>query len=525
MKTNLNIDGLKTQIESLLSENAQLKAKLAKFEPLENLPNGNTNSLLASLLDNSPAVIFTKKIDGTYILANKRCVKLFNKTEDKILGKTDFDIFPDEYAKLYAHNDSLVLNANGPLQFESKVPYKGRYKYFVSIKFPLFDDSGKPFAICGIATDITEMKRAGAALKESEERFRNLVELSPIGIFIHNNSQILYTNLSGAKILGTDSQEQIVGKDLNDFSPGENQEFVMGKIKKVISSLEPVSLAEGKLKKLDGKIIDVEVTALPIILKKLVLVQVMMTDITDRKNALEEIITAKAKAEEANRFKSNLMANLSHEFRTPMSGILGFSEILMGEIKNPEHKTMISDIYNSGKRLFNTLNAILNLSHLTSSEYKNRIKPVDFAREVKLTIDNLKFPAEEKGLKIIFDIESENTCILADAESLHLIVNYLFDNAVKYTNSGSITISVKKDKDNMSAHLTIADTGIGIAKEYQEVIFQEFRQVSEGLSRQYEGTGLGLTLTKKMVELMGGEISLKSKQGDGSAFTVKFPVC
>ncbi len=252
-------------------------------------------------------------------------------------------------------------------------------------------------------------------------------------------------------------------------------------------------------------------------------------DITERKHAERELIEAKEKAEEMNRLKTNFLANMSHELRTPLIGILGYAEFLINELQDPNLIEMVSTIKTSGRRLNNTLNNILNISKIESERQQNNFKMYDLIKIVKEQINLFKAAAEGKNLLLTLETEEEKLDAFVDENMFISIINNLLNNAIKYTDKGSVTLTAKTDRNN--AIIEVRDTGIGVPQALQETIFEPFRQASEGYGRSFEGTGLGLTLVKKFMELMGGTIILKSIPADpsagkagGSTFILKFPI-
>lgn len=239
----------------------------------------------------------------------------------------------------------------------------------------------------------------------------------------------------------------------------------------------------------------------------------------------DELISAKEKAEELSKLKSNLLANLSHEFRTPLSGIIGLSELLKMDIQDEEQIRLLNDISISGKRLHETLNSILLLAQFESSNIVVHKEKFNLGEEIKNQFEKFKYKAEENNLELKIIIEEDDIYLDTDKDLIRQILFNLFDNAVKFTKKGSIKIKLSsRIIDNMlNAELNIIDTGIGIQKKEIGFIFDEFRQGSEGFKRQYEGTGLGLTLTKKILGVIGGKIDCNSEPGIGTTFTVFVP--
>jgi PAS domain S-box-containing protein len=243
-----------------------------------------------------------------------------------------------------------------------------------------------------------------------------------------------------------------------------------------------------------------------------------------RRKVEENLILAKEKAEESNKLKTNFLANISHELRTPMVGIMGFTEMLSEETTDKSTKAILDIIYSSSQRLMDTMDSILNLSRIETARYEFDAKIINLYPLLKTVFENFKPTAEQRGLEI--NLQSENTKLYAnlDEKFTNQVLSNLIRNAIKYTEKGSITIRAELTNSTSNCiNIFISDTGIGIPDEYQKLIFEPFRQVSEGYNRRFEGVGLGLTITKKFVELMGGKLSLVSEMHKGSTFTISFP--
>jgi PAS domain S-box-containing protein len=248
------------------------------------------------------------------------------------------------------------------------------------------------------------------------------------------------------------------------------------------------------------------------------------TDITERKKAEKDLIAAKVKAEEMNRLKSNFLANMSHELRTPLNGILGFAEILSIDLENPEHAIMAISIQESGKRLSETLNLILDLSKAETENFKVSTSKVNIVTLIKKSAELYQNLAEKKNLLLKTDIRDSALVVNLDGNLFLQVMKNIIDNAIKYSYKGVVTIEAGKAYEDgcNQAIIRVKDEGIGIPEDKLDIIWEEFRQVSEGMNRGFEGLGLGLTISKKIVELMNGSISVESKLGEGSVFTVKF---
>jgi signal transduction histidine kinase len=254
--------------------------------------------------------------------------------------------------------------------------------------------------------------------------------------------------------------------------------------------------------------------------------QILDERVKERTKELEqtniELIAAKEIAEEMSRLKSNFLANMSHELRTPLTGINGFADVLRQDLEDPELKEMAEIIFKSGNRLSETLNLILDLSKLESGEMEFHNNPIDLVNQTDELISKFMDAAQKKGLELKTSFSQPSILINTGEKAYQTILNNLINNAIKFTKAGSVATDISL-KDNF-VEIKVIDSGIGIEKDYHDIIFDEFRQVSEGYSRNFEGTGLGLNITKQLVEKAGGEIIVDSEPGKGSTFTVKLPV-
>ncbi len=239
-----------------------------------------------------------------------------------------------------------------------------------------------------------------------------------------------------------------------------------------------------------------------------------------------DLSSAKEKAVEADKMKSTFLANMSHELRTPLNGILGFSELISNGTDNAYIKHLAQIIFQSSKRLMETLDMILDLSKIESGKLKMNLVDQDITLMLGDIIRFYELYAARKKLKLSFNLPSRPIIVKIDDRMFREIINNLIDNAIKYTNEGEINVDVSVDNISGSdfAVIIVSDTGIGIPESAQKTVFDEFRQVSEGYARDYEGAGLGLTISKRFAEKLGGEIFLQSQPGKGTVVTLRLPL-
>ena len=249
-------------------------------------------------------------------------------------------------------------------------------------------------------------------------------------------------------------------------------------------------------------------------------------DITVQKKLTEELISAKEKAEEMNRIKSYFYANMSHELRTPFVGILGYSELLSESLTNPEQKEMANQILASSRRLTDTLNKVLNITKLEFDKIEPKLSEINLQILIKDIQSLFVASVKQKNTELLIEYNYDSEMIKTDEKLLREILINLVNNAVKFTSNGVIKVSVHEQTEDQKSFVVIkvTDTGLGIPAAKQQIIWDEFRQASEGFNRSFEGTGLGLTLVKKYTEIIGGNISLESEVGKGSVFSVKLPI-
>ena len=350
------------------------------------------------------------------------------------------------------------------------------------------------------------------------ERYTSLTKYANDMILsINKDGKILEANQKAFDIYGY-RKDELLKLELLDLSQDRKKDVEV--IFSSINNPEGV-LFETNHKRKNGTIFPVEISAKLIKHGDEETLLAIIRDNTERKKLELDLILAKDKAEEMDRLKTIFLSNLSHELNTPMSGIIGFSELLLSEMDNKNHREMAKIISRSSKRLNDTLNSILDLSKIESQKLNLNIGSIDLVallRECNYAFSDL---INKKGLKLNTIYEQQKIIIISDGNIIHKVLCNIIDNSVKYTQEGEINIHVSDSNGN--AIIKFKDTGIGIPQESIDQIFEPFRQGSEGLNRQYEGMGLGLTITKKYIELLGGKINIESELGIGTTITIIFP--
>jgi PAS domain S-box-containing protein len=365
---------------------------------------------------------------------------------------------------------------------------------------------------------------------EKEELIRKLssgIQHSFVSISITDmNGIIEFVNPKFTESCGF-SIEELIGKDIKMLRPSDTWEKEDKQLWEILKEKGEWS-GELPIQKKNGEIYWEFAVMSPIKNEKGEITHLLSVkeDITKRKQTEIELKDAKEKAEEANRLKSNFLANMSHELRTPMTGILGFAELMYNEINDPELKEMSGMILKGGMRLTDTLNSILDLSSIEVNKIELKICDKNLIDLIKDSVRLFELSAKQKGVVVKFLPDKDTPKAKIDERLFVQVMNNLLNNAIKFTEEGEIKVLCGRQETDKGSFVfvKVKDTGIGILPKDIEKIFEPFRQVSEGLNRKYEGTGLGLTISRKFIELMNGSLSVESKISKGSVFTVMLPV-
>lgn len=243
-------------------------------------------------------------------------------------------------------------------------------------------------------------------------------------------------------------------------------------------------------------------------------------DVTPQKRYERELEQAREHAEELLRLRTSMLNNVSHELRTPLTSIIGFSEVLVEETPEPQQE-IAEIVLQSARRLKSTVNSVMDLAQIEGGGLAPELETLDVRGEVREVVTLLRTQAADKGLSLETRLPDAPACARLDAHCLGRILTNLVGNAIKFTEEGGVTVSVEAEGEQV--HLRVRDTGIGIGEAFLPDLFSEFRQESDGLQRSHEGSGLGLAITRQLVDIMGGEIHVKSRKGEGSTFTVCLP--
>ena len=376
----------------------------------------------------------------------------------------------------------------------------------------------------GIILDITRKKEIESKLEISEKKFKMLFDNSSDPILILDmEGQILEVNQMTCDSIGY-SQKELIKMNIVDIKAQECKDRCHEHIKEI--SLQETATWESIIVKKNGFTLPVEIKAKVGEYKEKEAIYVTARDTTERKNAEKKILQAKMMAEASNRLKSEFLANMSHELRTPLNAVIGFSDILIGENfgeLNHKQEKYVKNISISGRHLLEIINSILDLSKIEAGKIELQYEEFSIS-DVIIEVNNiLSTIAEKKTIKLNTIIDKEIKTIIADKGKLKQILYNLISNAVKFTPHGGV-VNVEAYYAGDIVQIDVMDTGIGIPEEEQKILFHPFVQLDSSASREYSGTGLGLTIVDRLVKLHKGNIWIKSEVGKGSTFTFTIPV-
>ena len=520
--------------------------------------------LLRTIIDLLPDSVYVKDRERRKTLTNRADLRYMGlQNEQEALGKRDEDLYPPETAARFCAVEERVLRSAKPLlNQEEWLTLDGHEICLLTSKVPLRSETGEIVGLVGVGRDITELKQAQIALEEfnrslemrieertqalrvSEQRLRQVVDLVPYMIYAKDiDGRYILVNKAAAASQGK-TPEQVIGRRDVDFSanPGEAEQFHVQDLQ-VITEGIILSIPEDVVHFYDGSEHILQTMKFPFIVaddeKPAMLgVSIDITDLKRTETALlaaeadmrrshDELQSANEALREAARMKDEFMATMSHELRTPLSSILGLADALQSPVfgsLTERQLRSIKTIETSGRDLLTLINDLLELSRIEAGQVYLQIEVFDAVSLAKIAVDRSANAAATKNQTIEVDARVQPILLEGDQRRYLQIVLNLLSNAIKFTpEAGQLGIILDKDADVANGRITVWDHGIGINEADIDRLFRPFMQLDSSIRRYYPGVGLGLALTKRLVDLLGGTIEVQSTPGKGSQFTVMLP--
>ncbi len=486
---------------------------------------------LSNFFSYAPDAIVVIDDQGLIANWNPRAEEIFGWAAHEVIGKYLHEtIIPEQFRSAHLQGMKHFKNTGkGPalnIPLELTALHKSNELFPVSLSISSTTIKGSTFFI-GFVNDITDRKRAEKALEESEANFRQISETINDVFYLYNIAEKRYEYISKncQAVLGVDQDFFYRGENYNKTFVFEDDKQKMVDANTLINSgiayeVEFRAVINQEVRWIKEKSFPIKDET-----GKAIKNSGICTDITHLKRQEDELVRAKVQAESANRVKSEFLANMSHEIRTPMNAILGFSEILFGQQADPKLKSYIGYITSAGKNLITLIDDILDLSKIEAGKVEIISVSMHLKEFVSELTNMFSIFLESKGVALNVVVSPTlPTHIRIDVIRLRQVLYNLLGNASKFTERGSITITASPaEKNKQQIVFAISDTGIGIPADQHELIFEAFRQQDGQNTRKYGGTGLGLTITRRLVGLMGGTISMESQVDYGSTFTVSIP--
>jgi len=474
-----------------------------------------------SLLDNLKEVIFTTDATGCWTFLNPAWTEITGFSVEESIGKNIVSyVYPDDRQASLNLMSSLIELQKGNCHCELRyLTVDGGYCWVEIDARPIVDIEGKINGITGTLNNITEQTSAEEALGKSEAKNRALLDAIPDLIFRFSVDGTILDFKPSKDIDLCAKPREFIGKKIMAVLPNEIAQKTMLAIEKTINTGEAQTIEYQLLIK--EKMRDYEARIVASGKEEVISI---VRDITERKQIESALLESKEAAVAGSQAKSEFLATMSHELRTPLNAILGLSQLLQQEIfgeVNPKQKEYIDCIYSSGEHLLALINDILDLSKIEAGREELTHLPIDVKALSEACLSLIRDRAGEKKLQLIYQIDPQISACMGDERRLKQMLLNLLSNAVKFTSIGTVSLRVQKVRAGIA--FTVTDTGIGIDESQLKFLFQPFTQLDSRLNRQYEGTGLGLALTRKLAQLHGGDVTVQSTLGKGSQFTLFLP--
>ena len=501
----------------------QLDTHVAGREKAE-LALSESEAAYRSLVESLPLNVFQKDLEGHVIAANPRYCATVGKDHDEVIGMTDFDMFPSRQARKYREDDQYVARTGEVLEdVESHVGHDGHEFYVQVLKAPVRNADGEIVGVQGMFWDVSERIRAEELRRQSDARFRQLVESNIIGVMVARlDGGILDANDAFLEMLGY-SRDDLQDGNLrwDSITPSEYMEIDRRAVATLRQRRHLDPFEKEYVHKHGHRIhVLIGVSMLEGSQEDCIC---FVLDISEQKQFETELKQAKQAADDANEAKSQFLANMSHEIRTPMNAILGMTELVLGGELRPEQREYLSMVLESGESLVRIIKEVLDFSRIEAGKFELNHEPFKLRDTLGDAMKTMALRSHSGDLELLCDVSpAVPNCLLGDPNRLRQIVLNLVGNAIKFTRQGEVMLSVDTtetdESDAVVLHCQVRDTGVGIAPDKLQHIFEAFEQADTTLTRRYGGSGLGLTISSRVAELMQGRNWVDSEVGAGSTF-------
>ena len=490
----------------------------------------------------SEIMICHSSVDGRYLKVPEKLCFLLGYTEEELLGKPYWENSHPEDALIEEKlTEDLISGSKETYKIQKRLYKKdGEMVWVYCNVSAVKNNDGEIVYLLRYLLNITdqemmkeEIKRQQIELKYSENKYRSLIELAPDAVMIHEGDVISFINNAGIKMFGAPNSDEIIGKSIYDFIHPDYIYNVKSQIGRACINLNcPGAPFELKIVNQKAEEIDVEAVNVGLANGNGTLVMAMIRDITDRKNseelkiAIEENEKRLADAKEYDKVKNEFFANISHEFKTPLNVILGTLHLLAIHNENSSNDKMnkyLSIMKQNCYRLLRLVSNLIDITKIDAGYFDIKMGSHDIVGIVEDIALSVADYIQEKEIELEFNTDVDEKTINCDPDQIERIMLNLISNAIKFTKPGG-KINVSVYDNGSSVIIRVKDTGIGIDEDEQKTIFERFRQVDKSLTRNHEGSGIGLSLVKSLVEMHGGTISLISKPEQGSIFIIELPV-
>ncbi|MDW7731435.1 MAG: PAS domain S-box protein [Methanolobus sp.] len=485
---------------------------------------------IKDIYDNVPVGIFRTSSRGKTLSVNQEMARIvgYDSPDEAIKHFTDLgeQLYVDpERRKSFIEQ----LQKEGYVQnFEYEAYRKDGKRSWLLMNAKMSERTDNDFVIDGFTVNITERKTADFMIRESEERFRATFEQAAVGMCQATlEGKLVRVNNRFCNITGY-SVEELMHIGFKDITYPEDLPEEMYFVEKIFEGKLKSYSIEKRYRHKNGNLIWIFVTVSLVNSPegKPSYFIAVVEDISDRKDAEEQMLRARLAAEEANRYKNELLANVNHELRTPLSSVIGFSDIILSDMSDnldEKQKRYLSLINQSGKSLLKIISKMLDISRIESGGMDLHFEKFHLDSTIEDVVQETRLMAAMKNITVNIDPNGDTYEMTADKGKIKAIIYNLLENSLKFTPAkGEVTIKARKNGDNMQVSIT--DNGIGIEEKDKERIFDPFVQVDGSSTRKQGGTGLGLMIVREYVSMHNGDIQVESEYGKGSAFTFTIPI-